>query len=205
MTAPQLILASGSPRRRQLLDMLHIRFDVLVTDVDETIDNSWSPQETVQQLAQKKLEAACAALPPANHYVVIAADTIVCLDGHILGKPQNEADAVSTLRRLQGKTHTVYSGVAVADTRTGAKAIRYQMTSVQMRERDSSWIEWYVQTGEPMDKAGSYGIQGLGSLLVSGIHGDYYNVVGLPLTVLDESLEAVSHKLATWTDLKFIE
>ncbi|GIQ64586.1 Maf-like protein [Paenibacillus cisolokensis] len=188
----QLVLASSSPRRRELVALLGLSLPVrlISTDVDETSDPAWTPAATVEQLALRKARAAAAMLrgeeaPPS---VIVGADTIVVLDGQVLGKPQSEDEAVSMLRRLQGRSHDVYTGVALIGTADGRELVRHRSTRVTMKPLDDERIRRYVRTGEPMDKAGSYGIQGLGATLVERIEGCYFNVVGLPLPLLADML-----------------
>ncbi len=185
MADRQLILASGSPRRREILEQMGYRFHVVVTDVDETVDPALSAEQVVEGLARKKARAAVRTLSGA---VVVAADTVVVLDGRILGKPRDGSDAVSMLGRLRGRTHQVLTGVAVADTAGGRVRSFVESTDVTMSDYPDSLIDWYVATGAPLDKAGGYGIQERGGLLVRGICGDYYNVVGLPVGRLHDLL-----------------
>lgn len=174
-----LILASQSPRRRELLGRITEDFLVRPTGCDESFCCP-DPAEHARQLALRKCAAAVAE--SAAHDAVIAADTVVFLDGALLEKPRSEQEARAMLRRLSGHTHTVCTGVAVAyrgETRSFA-----EQTRVTFHALSEGLIDWYVATGEPMDKAGSYGIQGKGALLVKGIKGDYFNVVGLPIASL---------------------
>lgn len=179
----KLILASKSPRRKELLGMLCPDFRVEVQQADETIAPGTPPQEAVEQLARRKARAVMAGPGEA----VIGADTIVVLDGRIMGKPADEADAKHMLSALQGRSHSVFTGVCVRD---GQKEVaRVCETQVEFAPMTDEEIDWYVSTGEPMDKAGAYGIQGLGGLLVREIRGDYYNVVGLPISCLYDMLK----------------
>ncbi|WP_367306928.1 Maf family protein [Alicyclobacillus acidocaldarius] len=181
-----IILASGSPRRRELLNMLGVAFSVRPSQADETLSPGVRPADAVVDLARRKAEAVWAQLDEAERpdAVVVAADTVVAIDGDILGKPQDADHALAMLKRLRGRTHLVYTGVCI---RTAvAEEVAFAKTQVRMRPRDDAWLRRYVATGEPMDKAGAYAIQGYGSLLVESIAGDYYNVVGLPLGLLDE-------------------
>ena len=172
-----LILASQSPRRRELLAKLNIPFQVEVADVDEHPLPGESPRQLVARLSRLKAEASAG---PGK--VVIAADTVVFLDGVLLEKPATADEACVMLRRLSGNTHTVCTGVAVAFR--GETRSFVQQTRVTFYDLPDRLIDWYVSTGEPMDKAGAYGIQGKGALLVKGIEGDYFNVVGLPVSPL---------------------
>ena len=174
-----LILASQSPRRRELLGLITRDFLVRPTGCDETLDCA-DPAEHALQIACRKCAAALAEAGPED--AVIAADTVVYLDGLLLGKPRDPAEAAAMLSRLSGRTHTVCTGVAVA-FRGGTRNL-CQQTRVTFYDLSRSLIDWYVSTGEPMDKAGAYGIQGRGALLVRDIAGDYSNVVGLPVAAL---------------------
>ena len=176
-----LILASQSPRRRELLGHITDNFLVRPTGCDESFTCA-DPAEHARQLALRKCRAALAAQPLTAEDAVVAADTVVFVDGHLLEKPQTEAEAVQMLTRLSGRTHTVCTGVAVA---FGGEIRAFaEETAVTFYDLSPELIRWYVSTGEPMDKAGAYGIQGKGSLLVRGIEGDYFNVVGLPVSRL---------------------
>ena len=174
-----LILASQSPRRRELLGRITEDFLVRPTGCDESFSCA-DPAEHARQLALRK--CAAAVTESAGDDAIIAADTVVFLDGVLLEKPRSQQEARAMLRRLSGHTHTVCTGVAVAyrgETRSFA-----EQTRVTFHALSEGLIDWYVATGEPMDKAGSYGIQGKGALLVKGIEGDYFNVVGLPIASL---------------------
>ncbi len=176
-----LILASQSPRRRELLGLITDQFLVRPTGCDESFVCA-DPAEHARQLALRKCAAAVAAQPLNPDDAVIAADTVVFLDGVLLEKPRTAEEACAMLRRLSGNTHVVCTGVAVAyhgETRSFV-----QQTRVTFRNLSDELIARYVATGEPMDKAGAYGIQGRGALLVEGIEGDYFNVVGLPVSAL---------------------
>ena len=174
---PRFILASQSPRRKELLKRAGYAFEIIVSDVDETMPQEARPGDAVEILARRKALAVATQHPGA---VVLGCDTVVALDDLILGKPATEAEAAEMLRRLSGKTHTVYSGVCVTDgTR---ETVFHTATGVTFYPLSDAAIQSYVATGEPMDKAGAYGIQGLGCVLVKSISGDYSNVVGLPLS-----------------------
>ena len=181
-----LVLASASPRRRALLHSLGLAPLVRPTHADETWPHGAPPAEGVERLAERKAEAAEARVGDADA-LVIAADTIVVLDGDILGKPDSDAEAARTLRRLSGRAHTVYTGFAL---RYGARTVcDHRATRVVFSALSDREIDRYVATGSPRDKAGAYGIQDdLGALLVERIEGDYTNVVGLPLRAVYETL-----------------
>ena len=174
-----IILASGSPRRKELLKLAGLEnFIVAPTEVDETIEEGATPDEVVRRLSQRK--AAGADFPSCD--IVIAADTVVCIDDRILGKPRDENEAVEMLMQLSGRTHIVYTGVTL---RRGSKYLtEVERTSVRFRELDDKEIHAYVKTGEPMDKAGAYGIQGRGCTFAEYLEGDYFNVMGLPMARL---------------------
>lgn len=172
-----IILASKSPRRRDLLDSLGLKFTVTVTDTDESIPDTAAPDEAVKLLAERKAKAVAVAVPDA---VVIGADTIVYLpeDRIILGKPKDDADAKRILRMLSGKSHYVYTGVAVAEGDNCT--VDAEVTEVRFRDITDFEIDDYIKTNEHADKAGAYGIQSLGGIFVDGIDGDYFNVTGMP-------------------------
>ena len=181
----QLILASQSPRRRALLRQIGVDdFTVLATDSDESYDPHWSPEELVSRLSARKAAAAAAQAGPDA--IVIAADTMVFLDHERLGKPADGDDAFRMLSDLSGREHTVRTGVTVR--RGDLSRTEVEATAVRFRPLTAEEIRRYIATGEPMDKAGAYGIQGLGALLVEGIRGDYFNVMGLPVLRLARML-----------------
>lgn len=178
-----IILASQSPRRRELLQFLNMDFIIRVADVDETTDPKQSPKDEVARLSRLKAEAI--AHDPAD--IVIAADTIVVLDDRILGKPRNEADAKAMLTALSGRWHQVMTGLTVLQ---GEKQVSCtEITDVCFRELKEEEIVAYIATKEPMDKAGAYGIQSGAAPFVERIHGDFYNVVGLPVCRLSQILK----------------
>jgi len=183
-TGVPVVLASVSPRRRELLELLGLTFEVSPADLDETWRNGEPPAAHAERLAREK--AAARARPGA---VAIGADTIVVVDGAILGKPSGPDEAAAMLRRLAGREHEVYTGVAVAyGGKTAAGASR---TVVRFRALDDATIRDYVATGEPLDKAGAYGIQGYGAVLVERIDGDYFTVMGLALGLMVDLLRRV--------------
>ena len=176
-----VILASGSPRRKELLKMLYADFRIFPTDTDESIPDGLDVYEVAEYLSVKKAKSI-----KANNALVIACDTVVIADGKILGKPESCEDAVRMLSTLSGKVHDVVTGVCLSyNNRTLSFS---QKTSVEFYELSQNEISAYVMTGEPMDKAGAYGIQGLGSLFVKKIDGDFYNVVGLPVARLKREI-----------------
>lgn len=170
-------LASQSPRRKELLTLAGLQFEVLVSGCDETVPEGLSAEQTVQHLANQKAEAVLQLC--RENDTVLAADTIVVIDGCILGKPQDKEDAFAMLRSLSGRTHTVMTGVCIANGKKRREFVsKTEVTFFDLTDED---INRYIATGDPFDKAGSYGIQSKGVVLVEKINGDYSNVVGLPL------------------------
>jgi septum formation protein len=184
VTPPVLVLASGSPRRRQLLEMLGIPIEVRPPHVPEVRNPGESPQAYVERLAREK--AASVAGP-----LVLGADTTVVVDGEVLEKPVDAADALRMLRRLQGRVHQVITAIALKtpDSMLGATDV----TAVTFRPADDDALRAYVATGEPMDKAGAYGIQGYGAALVERIDGDFFGVMGLPVRLVLDLLGRAGH------------
>jgi septum formation protein len=180
-----LVLASASPRRRELLAQLGVEFLIMAVDVDESLHPAETPRDLVLRLAQAKAEAALAAAHP-GHWV-LGADTVVAVGGEILGKPADAAEAAAMLQRLSGRAHTVHSGLALARTGFPARTAAVR-TRVWMREITPGEIVGYVATGEPLGKAGAYAIQGRAAAFVRCLAGSYSNVVGLPLFELDAML-----------------
>ncbi len=189
----KLILASNSPRRKELLLQIGLSFSVEPADVDERVLPDESPDGYALRVAMDKAHVAAVR---ARNGLVIAADTIVVLDGKILGKPADTGDAEKMLSRLSGREHCVITGLAVMDATSGKALSRSSTTRVWFRSLASREISSYVATGEPFDKAGSYGIQGLGAMLIDRIDGCYSNVVGLPLSLLGELLRVFGFDLA---------
>lgn len=181
-----IILASGSPRRRELMERMGIRdFSIITSDVDESRYDDLPPAEQVECLSLLKANAVADGLP--CDALVIAADTVVAMDGIVLGKPTDRENAFRMLSALSGVRHHVFTGVTV---RMGDRVLtRHEVTAVDFRPLEPEEIEQYIVTGECMDKAGAYGIQGYGCLLVEGITGDYYNVMGLPVALLSGMLK----------------
>lgn len=176
----ELVLASGSPRRRELMGLITARFSVCPVDADETLRPGAPLDEEVVRLSVSKANAARQMHPQA---VCIGSDTMVTIDGLPLGKPENEAQAAEMLRRLCGRTHEVLTGLAVLPPEGAARTLLTR-THVRFRDFAEDELAAYLATGEPLDKAGAYGIQGRGALLVEGIEGDYYSVMGLPVAGL---------------------
>lgn len=182
LSTHRLILASASPRRRELLRMLGLDFEILVSNAEESKGElPDSPGEQVIELAARKAGEIAGLHPDA---LVIAADTIVVAEKQILGKPGDEEDARRMLSFLSGRWHEVYTGVALVKAAEKKRLVDYERTRVKFRPLSREEIDRYIRSGEPMDKAGAYGIQGLGAVLVERIEGCYFNVVGLPLTKL---------------------
>jgi len=182
----KIVLCSGSPRRQELLRRIGIeQFDIRVPRVEEAYPAGLSPRETVEYISREKAEAARRLC--AEDEIFITADTMVFLDDARLGKPHDEADALRMLTALQGRRHTVCTGVSVGlgnHLETESEA-----TEVVFRPATEAELRGYIRTGEPMDKAGAYGVQGKGALLVEGLHGDFFNVMGLPVLRLSRMLE----------------
>lgn len=176
---PKIILASASPRRKELMELAGYDFEVICADIVEVIPEEAMPQEVVMSLALQKAQAVAAEHKEA---VVIGSDTVVALDGKILGKPHSEQEACEMLRSLSGRTHKVFTGVAIV---CGGKVKNFfDETDVEFYSLGDDEIKKYVATGEPTDKAGAYGIQGKGSVLVKRINGDFFSVMGLPIAKL---------------------
>jgi septum formation protein len=184
VTPPVLVLASGSPRRRQLLEMLGIPIEVRPPHIPEVRNPGESPQAYVERLAREK--AASVAGP-----LVLGADTTVVVDGEVLEKPVDAADALRMLRRLQGRVHQVITAIALKTPDSTLRAT--DVTAVTFRAADDDVLRAYVATGEPMDKAGAYGIQGYGAALVERIDGDFFGVMGLPVRLVLDLLARAGH------------
>ncbi|MEK3890574.1 Maf family protein [Bacillus sp. FSL K6-3431] len=183
MPHPHLILASSSPRRKDLLEKLSFPFTTYSPNVDESVSKELSPSEIVSILALRKANNIALKFPQAY---IIGSDTIVVCDGIVLGKPQCREEGEQMLKQLSGRTHSVYTGVAVVNT--NETKVFYDKTDVEFWELSTTLINQYLDSGEPFDKAGAYGIQGYGALLVKSIIGDYYSVVGLPISRLSRIL-----------------
>ena len=187
-----IILASQSPRRRQLLGQIGLdHFIVRPARGEEVMDPALSPAQLVEELSRQKAREVAGASDPGD--LVIAADTVVAIDGRVLGKPHDREEACAMLSALSGREHTVYTGVTVC--RDDRMLTQHEATQVRFRSLSPREIQAYVDSGEPMDKAGAYGVQELGALLVEGIRGDYFNVVGLPLCRLGQMLSQFGMEL----------
>jgi septum formation protein len=182
----RIVLASASPRRKELLEQIGLQFEVEPSNYDEEITSASEPHETARRLSLGKARAAARK---HRNAIIIAADTFVVFGDRILGKPHSNAEAREMLRALNGQAHSVITGFTILDTETGKVTSRSVETRVHMRKLTLREIDGYVRTKEPLDKAGGYAIQGLGAVLVERIEGDYSNVVGLPLSALAESLK----------------
>jgi len=194
---PKYILASASPRRQALLKECGLTFEVLITDADERVDEALTPDAYVAVVCKRKAEAAVAKLIAGHRespeLTVIAADTVVALKGEIFGKPESTADAERMLKALQGATHQVYTGITVATFTAEAPQYITDIcaTDVTFKPLTKAEISAYVATGEPMDKAGAYAVQGLGAALIKELDGDYNNVVGISTTRLLQLLKTL--------------
>ncbi|MEG0854939.1 MAG: Maf family protein [Terrisporobacter sp.] len=183
-----MILASKSPRRREILENTKVKFSIQDSQIDEVMIENEPPKETVMRLAYEK------ALKVANDNkdaLVIGADTIVVIDDTILGKPKDEAEAYNMIKLLSGKTHNVITGFALINLSLDKKVIDYELSTVTFKELSEESIKDYIKTNESLDKAGAYGIQGYGSLLVKEIQGDYFNIVGLPISKISTALKEI--------------
>lgn len=206
----RLILASGSPRRKELLEQVGLEFEICPAKGEEVITDS-CPSDVVMSLSKQKAEEVASNIMAYNEahedivtktdIMVLGADTVVAFEGRILGKPKDEEDAKAMLRMLQGKTHSVYTGVTMvfvsADGKTGEKCF-FEETEVSMYPMTEEDIHSYVMTLEPMDKAGAYAIQGKCAIHIKGIHGDYNNVVGLPVARIFQELRSLGINPFMW-------
>ena len=178
---PKLILASASPRRAEILHTVGWPFETLAVDIDEARPPGENAAAYVQRLAKAKAEAAALRSPGS---AIVGADTVVVIDREILGKPRDEEDARRMLRLLSDRWHQVLTGVAILNGARFETKVAHETTEVKFARMSEQEISWYVATGEPMDKAGAYAIQGLGARFVEGIKGDYFNIVGLPVRLV---------------------
>ncbi len=187
MGKQSFILASASPRRKEILQGIGLMVETIPSQVEEKMDQSLMPDMLVQQLAL--LKAADVAKGKPSGYYVIGADTVVFDGGQILGKPESAQQAKEILSRLAGNWHEVYTGIAVVSTSTGKGATRVERSRVHFKKLEPEEIAAYIETGEYQDKAGGYGIQGKGALLIDRIEGDYFNIVGFPVSKFDDLLK----------------
>lgn len=191
----KLILASASPRRKELLEQLGLSFSVQPSDVEETLSTPLTPEAVVQELSLRKAKHVAEAV---NDALIIGADTVVVCEQEVLGKPDDANEAREMLMKLQGRDHTVISGIVLVEVTNGSiQRIdrQHHRTKVWMLPLNHQQIEWYVQTGEPLDKAGAYGIQGMGACLIEKIEGCYYNVVGMSLSLLHQMVQKMGYNL----------
>jgi len=179
---PKIILASASPRRAEILRIVGWPFETLPVNIDESRRDNEDAAGYVQRLAREKAEAAA---QKARNQLIVAADTTVVIDDHVLEKPVDGNDAKRMLRLLNNRWHHVLTGIAIIDAHSQT-AIAHEQTEVKFAAMNDEQVDWYVASGEPMDKAGAYAIQGLGARFIEGIRGDYFNVVGLPVRLLYE-------------------
>jgi len=201
-----VVLGTSSPRRLELFSLFRIPFKVITPDVDECIENIYEPQSIVIELSKRKLEGVISQLSKNKLFesidAIITADTIVWMNGEIFGKPKNEMEAKTMLRKLSGNWHKVFTGVCVKIE--DDEILFFEETKVKFKELSEFEIDYYISTGEPLDKAGAYAIQGLGGVFVERIEGDYSNVIGLPISKLWQILldKGVIQKHANreWTE-----
>lgn len=177
----RLLLASSSPRRCELLAQLGVPFEVCPSQIDESVNSTQSPDVIVLDLARRKAQSVASRLQERTGTLILGADTIVVRNGQIFGKPRHETEACNMLQSLSGRTHEVYTGICLVDGSSGREQSVFERTRVHFAVATREEITAYVQSGEPMDKAGAYGIQGRGAIFVEKIKGDYNTVVGLPL------------------------
>lgn len=181
-----IILASASPRRKEILGNTNLKFEVIKSDIDEVILPEESPCQVVMRLAyEKSMDISY----NNKNKLIIGADTIVCLDNIILGKPKDKLDAIEMIKKLSGRTHQVITGISLINLDANKKIIDYVVSNVKFKKLSHEDIMNYIQTNESLDKAGAYGIQGYGALLVEEIKGDYFNIVGLPISKLSDLLK----------------
>jgi septum formation protein len=183
----RLLLASASPRRRELLRNAGFDFEVQPSHIIEEVQQGESPEEFVRRAAREKAMCVAAYSPPGS--LVLGADTVVVVDGEMMGKPSGPQDATRMLRLLSGRTHRVHTGICLVRAPAGIEALKHETTLVSFRELDQDEIRSYVESGEPLDKAGAYAVQGLASKFVTCISGCYFNVVGLPVSLVYDILK----------------
>lgn len=188
----KIILASASPRRKMLLKQIGLNFKVVVSDFEEKIDMKIDPHKLARKLSLGKAKIVAKKL---NNSIIIAADTFVTFKGKILGKPKDKQDAKRVLKLLSGKTHLIITGFTIIDTTTGQSVTKSIETKVYFKKLTDKEISVYVATSEPLDKAGAYGIQEKGSVFVKKIEGDYFNVVGLPIYAVVDTLKKFGVKI----------
>ena len=186
---PKIILASGSPRRAEILRTVNWPFEIMQPDIDETRQANEDAVIYVQRLARAKAEAVAQRVASS---LIVAADTTVVIGEQILEKPSDENDARGMLRQLSGRWHQVITGVALIDNATSASRVAHEVTEVKFAAMSEEEVDWYASSGEPMDKAGAYAIQGLGARFIEGIRGDFFNVMGLPMRLLYDMVRGLA-------------
>lgn len=191
MANPKIILASGSPRRKQLMELAGIPCEIIVSNVDETVFGA--PDEQVKELALRKAKAVLFMLPEGENNIIIAADTLVYINERVLGKPRDADEAFEMLRALSGNSHTVFTGVALVCG--DYEHVFSDATRVYFHELSDAEILAYIATGEPFDKAGAYGVQERGAVLVDKVEGDFYTVVGLPIAKVARALSGMGYNI----------
>jgi septum formation protein len=200
-TERTIYLASSSPRRHELIRMLQLPVHIYPSDADETIEPGTPPMNIVEQLSLRKATAVrdqlLAESVPAPAGIILGSDTIVVLNDQVLGKPKDTGQAYEMLSSLQGHTHEVLTGIALLDLYTDHSMIKHKLTRVTMKPLTPNQINRYIATGEPNDKAGSYAIQGIGATLIESIDGCYFNVVGLPISLLSDMLGEMGMEVLT--------
>lgn len=181
-----IILASASPRRKEILENTNTKFEIIKSEIDEVILDNELPSQVVMRLAFEKSIDIALKHPDS---LVIGADTVVVLNNNILGKPKDSSDAFNMIKQLSGKTHQVITGISLINLNVNQKIIDYVVSNVKFKNLSEEDIKDYIQTNESLDKAGAYGIQGFGAMLVEEIQGDYFNIVGLPISRLSDLLK----------------
>ena len=179
----KIVLASGSPRRKEILENMNLKFDIIKSEIDETTMDNESPCDLVKRLSYEK---AYDVATKNTESIVIGADTVVVLDNNVLGKPRNKEEAFNMLKQMSGKEHEVITGISILCLETKKEISDFCVSKVKFKNLSDDDIYSYIETGECMDKAGSYGIQGIGALLVEYIKGDYFNIVGFPISSASE-------------------
>ncbi|MCH5268646.1 MAG: septum formation inhibitor Maf [Lachnospiraceae bacterium] len=190
----RFILASGSPRRRELLNQIGISHEVIPSDVDESMTET-EPAQVVEELSRRKALDVAGKIQAQTQTIILGADTVVTLDGEILGKPTDTEKAFEMLHSLQGRKHTVYTGVTIVSVKGNDRQVHtfHESTAVEIYPMNENEIRAYIATKDPMDKAGAYGIQGAFAAYIRGIAGDYYTVVGLPVGRLAQELKTLRY------------
>lgn len=189
----KIVLASESPRRKEILSNIGLSFESIPSKLDETKYEYLKPTEMVRKLAEDKAVTVSRIISDST--IVIGSDTVVVYKDKVLGKPKDNKDAYKLLKTLSGSKHRVYTGIALIDTSTGKKYLEHAYTNVYMRDLSDNEIKFYINSGEPLDKAGGYGIQGIGSILINYIEGDFYTVMGFPILKFYEGLRCLGYNL----------